>query len=174
MKPLVQLAICLALAGAVPLRPVPAVAQTASQAGGDKKNEPVERLRQNQYRGSRLIGAEVYSQNGEKIGKVDDIVLEEDAKVSLLVINLGGTLGLGGKTVAVPISEIQLDDMKDGRITLKHSKHQLQQQTAFKPEYPDEPVQNAGSSGTSRAPDAAPPPSSDESSAAAPSEPKGQ
>jgi len=59
-----------------------------------------------------LIGQKVVNQNGDKVGKIDDIVLDSGDKAVLAVISVGGFLGIGDKLVAVPFDQLQLDKDK--------------------------------------------------------------
>ena len=53
-----------------------------------------------------LIGAKVRNANGEAIGKVDEVFLDRDAKVTLVAISVGGFLGVGAKEVGVKWSDL--------------------------------------------------------------------
>lgn len=53
-----------------------------------------------------LLGKNVIEANGETIGEVDYVVMDQ-GKLSA-VIGIGGFLGLGEYTVAVPVSELQI------------------------------------------------------------------
>lgn len=55
----------------------------------------------------RLLGAAVQNEQGERIGTVDDLVVAPDNRLSLAVISVGGFLGLGGKLVAVPWTQLR-------------------------------------------------------------------
>ena len=44
----------------------------------------------------------VYDQGNNKIGDIDDVLVDHDGKVVALVIGVGGFLGMGEKHVAVP------------------------------------------------------------------------
>ena len=57
---------------------------------------------------SALIGTKVRNANKESIGKIDDIYLDKDAKVTDVVISVGGFLGVGSKDVAVKWSDITM------------------------------------------------------------------
>jgi hypothetical protein len=53
-----------------------------------------------------LIGAKVRNESKESIGKVDEIYLDKDAKVTVVVISVGGFLGVGSKDVGVKWSDL--------------------------------------------------------------------
>ena len=55
---------------------------------------------------SALIGTKVRNANKEFIGKIDDIYLDKDSKVTDVVISVGGFLGVGSKDVAVKWSDL--------------------------------------------------------------------
>ena len=55
---------------------------------------------------SALLGTKVRNANKESIGKIDDVYLDKDAKVTVIVISVGGFLGVGSKDVAVKWSDI--------------------------------------------------------------------
>lgn len=57
------------------------------------------------YRASRLMNQDVYNDKGEKIGKVDDLVLAPDGTLSTAVVNVGGFLGMGKHLVAIPVRQ---------------------------------------------------------------------
>jgi sporulation protein YlmC with PRC-barrel domain len=54
-----------------------------------------------------LIGQKVVNKNGEKVGKIDDIVLNSNDKAVLAVISVGGFLGIGDR-LAVPFDQLSL------------------------------------------------------------------
>lgn len=82
------------------------------------------------YRASKLIGSNVYNEDGDKIGKVDDIVISGDNSVSFAVISVGGFLGIGARNVAVPANLFQGNEK--GQIVLpKASKDELLALPAF-------------------------------------------
>jgi sporulation protein YlmC with PRC-barrel domain len=59
-------------------------------------------------RASKLIGAAVYNDANEKIGTVDDLILTSEDK-AVAAIMVGGFLGTGGKLVAVPYHQLQME-----------------------------------------------------------------
>jgi sporulation protein YlmC with PRC-barrel domain len=57
------------------------------------------------YRASKLLHQDVYNDKGEKIGKVDDLVISTDGTLSSAVVNVGGFLGVGKHLVAIPVRQ---------------------------------------------------------------------
>lgn len=55
---------------------------------------------------SSLIGTKVRNANKESIGKVDEIYIDKDAKITGVVISVGGFLGVGSKDVGVKWSDL--------------------------------------------------------------------
>jgi len=52
---------------------------------------------------TEIIGKEVTDASGQKLGKVDELAVDvESGRVTLILLNVGGVLGVGGKTVAIP------------------------------------------------------------------------
>jgi sporulation protein YlmC with PRC-barrel domain len=57
-----------------------------------------------------LIGNDVYSQNGEDLGDIKEIMLDTSVgKVCYAVLSYGGFLGMGEKLFAVPWQALKLD-----------------------------------------------------------------
>jgi hypothetical protein len=59
------------------------------------------------FRISELIGKPVYNPQGQKIGHVDDFVIQRD-RVLMTIINVGGFLGIGGRLIATPYSSLRM------------------------------------------------------------------
>jgi sporulation protein YlmC with PRC-barrel domain len=60
--------------------------------------------------GSELIDQAVYSSAGddaEEIGNITDIVFNQDGQITAIVIGVGGFLGIGEKSVAVPFDVLE-------------------------------------------------------------------
>lgn len=54
------------------------------------------------HRGSKIIGMSVQSAAGESLGTVKDIIVDQQGKLTHVIVSYGGTLGLGNKLAAVP------------------------------------------------------------------------
>lgn len=58
------------------------------------------------YRASKLVKASIYNDKGQRIGKVDDVIVAPDGKLSIAVVDVGGFLGIGARQVAIPIRQL--------------------------------------------------------------------
>lgn len=76
------------------------------------------------YRASKLIGTKIYNAKGEKIGSLDELVIEGD-NVDFAVIQVGGFLGIGGKLVVVPYKDLTIDPTADKIVLGGGNKDQL-------------------------------------------------
>ena len=61
------------------------------------------------YRTSKETGKTVINGHKEKIGTIDDFVIDRD-RVLFAILQVGGFLGIGGRLVAVPYKSLVLDD----------------------------------------------------------------
>lgn len=61
------------------------------------------------YRASKLIGTSVSNEKKEKIGSIDDIIIDTNRDL-FAVLQVGGFLGLGAHLVAVPYQSLKIDD----------------------------------------------------------------
>src|SRR5690606_7275814 len=57
---------------------------------------------------TKYIGQTVYNAEDESIGKINDLVMDENGKVTAAIIGVGGFLGVGEKEVGVPIDSIEV------------------------------------------------------------------
>jgi sporulation protein YlmC with PRC-barrel domain len=83
------------------------------------------------YRASKLIGTEVTNDKNEKIGKIDDLVVDKN-RVLFAVLQVGGFLGVGGRLVAVPSESLVIDDTGRNIQLPGASKEELQKLAEFK------------------------------------------
>lgn len=60
------------------------------------------------YRASELIGRPVRNDDNERIGTIDDLVVDRE-RVLYAVVEVGGFLGIGDHLIAVPYEALQLN-----------------------------------------------------------------
>jgi sporulation protein YlmC with PRC-barrel domain len=114
----------------VPAATSPAAApHAAAPAAAPATAQASRHMRDDQIRASKLIGASVYDPNDQKIGAVDELVLNPDGKVADVVIGVGGFLGAGEKRVAVPMADLKRG--KNDHFVLAATKDSLKQMANF-------------------------------------------
>ena len=69
----------------------------------------VQQQSQNEWRGSKLIGANVYGPDNKSIGEINDVIVASDGQIKAAVVGVGGFLGVGQKDVAVPFNSLAID-----------------------------------------------------------------
>jgi sporulation protein YlmC with PRC-barrel domain len=90
-------------------------------------------IQSDEIRASKMMGSTVYNVQNRDIGKVKDLVLNKDGKIDAVVLDVGTFLGMSGKYVALPLTDVKTDN---NRLTLDRTKEQLQQMAAYQLENP--------------------------------------
>ena len=57
--------------------------------------------------GTDFIGTPVDGKDGQVLGKIDNLVFDQNGRIELAVIGVGGYLGIGEKVVAVPFEAVK-------------------------------------------------------------------
>jgi sporulation protein YlmC with PRC-barrel domain len=58
----------------------------------------------------RLIGRDVHGVQGERVGDLENLLIDNDGRVRAAIIEFGGFLGIGTNQVAVPWDQLQITD----------------------------------------------------------------
>jgi len=112
MKKLTTLSIAMALGMALaPAIVNHAFAQTATHSAIVASDHTM--------RASKLIGMDIFDSKGEKIGKIEDILVKGAMAEPVAVLSVGAFTGGGDKMVSVPISHISLKHDKASMATTK-------------------------------------------------------
>jgi sporulation protein YlmC with PRC-barrel domain len=64
---------------------------------------------QNVLRASKIIGASLTNPHDERLGTVEDLLLDRDDRVAFSIIGHGGVLGIGESYIPVPWSKLRLN-----------------------------------------------------------------
>jgi sporulation protein YlmC with PRC-barrel domain len=59
-----------------------------------------------------ILGHDIYNDNKEKIGTVEDIIIAPNKTVSYVIVEVGSFLGMGGHYVAIPIGHFKEEGNK--------------------------------------------------------------
>lgn len=87
------------------------------QAIAEDENQQDQQSAQTQglYSAEDLMDADVYLRDDpeEEVGEVEDILLDDEQKVSALVIETGEILGMGGREIVADIEDIRVESERN-------------------------------------------------------------
>jgi sporulation protein YlmC with PRC-barrel domain len=83
-------------------QPTNRAAPAATTAGSHEKMA----LKGN-WRASKLMGLDVYNEANEKLGDINELILDKNGKVNAVVIGVGGFLGMGEHDIAVTMDKLK-------------------------------------------------------------------
>lgn len=63
-----------------------------------------------QWRASKLVGVNVYNDNNESLGEINELLTDQQGKIQAVVIGVGGFLGMGERNVAIPFEKIKFSN----------------------------------------------------------------
>lgn len=88
-----------------------AFAQTATTPTTDRANmAPAAAsgsMFQGSWRTSKLVGLNVYNDSNEKLGDINDVLVDKSGNVKAVILGVGGFLGMGERLVAVSFDKIK-------------------------------------------------------------------
>lgn len=91
------------------------------------------RQEQGQVLSSDIIGTSVVDEEGNELGQVSDLVMNEQQQVTGAVISVGGFLGLGSKSVGLPWQALRIEQRKGKSVAVVGmSEQQLADAPVFK------------------------------------------
>jgi hypothetical protein len=64
----------------------------------------------------QILGHVVYNETGEKVGRVDDLIIAPDKSISFAIVGAGGFVGLARHDVAIPVNQFH---ERDGKLVLE-------------------------------------------------------
>ena len=85
-----------------------ASAQTATNQVDSTTSATTHRV--GEWRATKLAGVNVYNEANEKIGDINEVILDRSGKVANVILGVGGVLGLGEHYVAVPFDKLKWVD----------------------------------------------------------------
>jgi len=70
----------------------------------------------NAWRASKVHGSSVYNDQNEKVGSIDDLIIDRNDHVVYAVLSVGGFLGMGNHLVAVPYDQLVINADAKGKV----------------------------------------------------------
>lgn len=109
-----------------------ATAQTATQ----DTSSFLQQQTSNEWRTSKLVGNGVRGPDNQRIGEIDDLIVDQNGNIKAVVVGVGGFLGIGEKHVAFPFKNLTITASSDGKTvdhtSVPYNKDQLRNAPAFK------------------------------------------
>jgi sporulation protein YlmC with PRC-barrel domain len=62
---------------------------------------------QGNWRASKVVGLNVYNDNNQSIGSINDLLMDKSGNIKAMVIGVGGFLGVGEHLVAIPFEKVK-------------------------------------------------------------------
>jgi sporulation protein YlmC with PRC-barrel domain len=88
---------------------------------------------QNEVLGTDFIGTPVKTKDGQQIGKISNLVFDQEGRIENAVIGVGGFLGVGAKEVAVPFDSLKSEvDNNKHVMVIDATKEQLNAAPSYK------------------------------------------
>jgi sporulation protein YlmC with PRC-barrel domain len=84
------------------------------------------------YSVNRLIGLRLRDRNGESIGKIDDLLMNNRGRITAVAIESGGLMGIGERHFKVPWNEVQISVSVDDAI-VPVARHQPEKRAREEP-----------------------------------------
>jgi len=84
----------------------PAMAQSNSSSSSPRQSASAAGL----WQGSKLIGLNVYNDQNQKIGTIQQLMVDKNGNIASVVIGVGGLLGVGERDVAVKFADLKFSD----------------------------------------------------------------
>jgi hypothetical protein len=70
----------------------------------------------NAWRASKVNGASVYNDQNQRVGSIDDLIIDRNDHVVYAVLSVGGFLGMGNHLVAVPYDQLVINTDNKGKV----------------------------------------------------------
>jgi sporulation protein YlmC with PRC-barrel domain len=62
---------------------------------------------QGDWRSSKVVGLNVYNDNNQNVGSINDLLMDKSGNIKAAVLSVGGFLGVGSQLVAIPFDKIK-------------------------------------------------------------------
>ncbi|MEY9178798.1 sporulation protein YlmC with PRC-barrel domain [Bradyrhizobium sp. USDA 326] len=83
-------------------------AQPADRAAPAATAQPADKMMlKGNWRASKLMGLNVYNEANEKLGDINELLVDKSGKINAVVIGIGGFLGMGEHDIAVSMDKLK-------------------------------------------------------------------
>jgi sporulation protein YlmC with PRC-barrel domain len=99
-----------ALLGTVAFAQTPNTTSNTATSSTAKSAALSESSLKGDWRASKVVGLSVYNDNNEKVGSINDLLMDKSGNIKAVVLGVGGFLGVGEHLVAVPLDKVKFVD----------------------------------------------------------------
>jgi hypothetical protein len=85
----------------------PPAGQSSTMTKTESAAPPAQTQSSSEWRGSKVIGLYVYNDANERLGSINELLMDSSGKVEKAVIGVGGFLGIGESDVAVNFDQLK-------------------------------------------------------------------
>ena len=134
---------------AVPAITTPALAQQPAAPSAQTPSQQAAPVpASGQWRASKVIGVDIYNPQNEKLGEIEELIIDQSGRVAGAIVGVGGFLGIGEHDILVPMDRLRFSNEAgktttgaagaDGkqwypdRAVMNATKDQLKETKAFK------------------------------------------
>jgi sporulation protein YlmC with PRC-barrel domain len=95
------------LAGSMLLASAAFAAETTTDTATKTQASATDTSFQGNWRASKVVGLNVYNEQNENVGSINDLLMDKSGAIKGAVISVGGFLGMGAHLVAVSFDKIK-------------------------------------------------------------------
>jgi hypothetical protein len=88
-------------------QPSPAPTASPSATTAPKAAAGEKMMLKGNWRASKLMGLKVYNEANERLGDINELIVDKDGKINAVVIGVGGFLGMGEHDIAVSMDKLK-------------------------------------------------------------------
>ena len=88
----------------------PPTGQSSSMPRADAAAKPEQTQSSDEWRASKVVGLYVYNDANERLGSINELLMDKEGKVAKAVIGVGGFLGIGQSDIAVDFEQLKFSN----------------------------------------------------------------
>jgi sporulation protein YlmC with PRC-barrel domain len=63
-----------------------------------------------EWRASKIVGLNVYNDQNQNVGSINDLLMDKSGAVKAAVLSVGGFLGMGSRYIAIPYEKLKFSE----------------------------------------------------------------
>lgn len=101
--------------------------------------------KEGEWRSSKLVGIDVYNAANDKVGEIEELIVDKSGKIEKAILGVGGFLGMGEHYVAVSFDKLRWvnEPVKTSNATAPENKSTVGTTATGEPKRTDRPARAA-------------------------------